>query len=157
MFPNQLIQRVKKARLPYYITYEDLDEPITAFSGETDSVHQLRHLFWLPEPINPPNIINSLMNNQAPNHLDFLKPPESTQTINPNLNRYNAKVDTLLKEYIDKSSFVPQLATKRLKCSSLERISPAELCRFSTYKHLLKTTKKTVKNSLMHKLTINIV
>lgn len=144
MFPNQFIQRVKKARLPYHLTYEDIEGPTAAYSGELDAVQELRQLFWLPEAVNPANTATSPHDNKPTAFLDVPKPTELPHSISLTHGRYSVRIENLLKEYIDHSAHASQLTNRKLKCSSLERVSPTELCKFSTFAHLLKTTKKTV-------------
>lgn len=144
MLTKQFIHRVKNARLPYYLTYEDIETPPSIYSGESNLIHQIKYLFWTSFSM---DIIN---NEFTPDPFATLQNLETIKSLQPDvrssfaLKSSSARVKALVKDFVANDKFSISLAKKKIKSSSLERILPTDLCKFYKHNYLLKKTKQIV-------------
>lgn len=144
MLPKQLTCRVKQAKYPYYLLEEDREATSTVYAQDSEPLHSIKGIFsssiGIDHTLRRPSINPSCsLQNLDPLKIVNLEATSSFDPAGP-----SAKMKNLLTEYLTKDPYTSSVASRRMKCSSLERVQPEELSKFYKYSNVLKKTKQIV-------------
>jgi len=147
MIPRHLNSRLKQSKFLHHLAQEDISTFTPFYPCEAESIHQLQVLLNSPTHHDSTDKRRtSLHPNSTLQNLEIIRLVELDQT-SPNVPRRNSsKLNTLLLDYLSKDALVHSSPNRRIKCGSLERLGPEDLCIFYRYRSLLKKTKKIVNN-----------
>ena len=144
MLPKQLTCRVKQAKYPYYLLEEDVEATSTVYTDETEPLQSLKRIFSSNTGIDSAQRRPSINPSHTLQSLEPLKIINLETVSSSDPAGHSAKIKNLLTEYLTKEPYTTSLTSRKLKCSSLERVQPEELSKFYKYNNLLKKTKQIV-------------
>lgn len=148
MLPKDLTSRVRRSNHHFHVVQEDIDVLIPFFPYDSDSLRQLKVFLNSPTHVDPSEKPSSNHNSTLQN-LETIRLVELDQPALIATRRNSSKLNALLLDYLTKESPLGPTVSRRVKCGSMERLSPEDLCIFYRYSALLKNTKKIVQNLLI--------
>ena len=149
MIPKLLTSKIRNSKYPYHLVQEDLETPVPFYPDETESINQLKILLNSLTHIDSSDQRKPSLNKPSTlQNLEIIKLIELDQTSSNETKNNPSKLDALLLDYLTNDTFPGSTSTRKVKCGSVERLGPEDLCVFYRYSTLLKKTKKIV-NSLL--------
>lgn len=155
METSKLISRIKISHLPCYLS--DNESAPTPLYADSITFHEFKQLNYHSFPLEslnqvPTDVALSLQCADCPS---VAKLPESASFGVVDKRTLVSKLGRAVRGYLRGDSLDRDAGKRKVKCASLEKITPDDLCLFYRYKYSAQQIKRTVYSKLIWNETNN--
>lgn len=129
----------------YSLGCEDIPDSPTVFLGFSRTLSSLKTLFGLPMNIQHLKNEFCVQTDTTIQNLGSRKPSEAEYSHSLSSKQFVYRIKARTQDYLRMEAYIREPEQRRIKCGSVDRFTPKQLCKFYSYDHLLRDTKKTVR------------